>query len=64
MTPQGTVRAASHPVCRAAPAANADDDAHGRLIDILTEALQKARKEEITKQDVFPAVSDFWPRSP
>jgi hypothetical protein len=37
--------------------ANADqDDAHGRLIDILTEALQRAG---ITKQDVIPAVADF-----
>jgi hypothetical protein len=36
-----------------------DNDAHGRLIDILTEALQKAGTEGVTKQDVLPAVSDF-----
>jgi hypothetical protein len=36
-----------------------NDDAHRRLIDILTEALQTAGKEEITKQDVLPAVADF-----
>jgi hypothetical protein len=41
------------------PAANDDDDPHGRLIGILTEALQKAGAEGITKQDVIPAVSDF-----
>jgi hypothetical protein len=35
------------------------DDAHGRLIDILTEALQRAGAEGITKQDVIPAVADF-----
>lgn len=38
---------------------NDDDDAHGRLIDMLTETLQKAGAEGITKQDVIPAVSDF-----
>jgi hypothetical protein len=31
-------------------AANDDQDAHGRLIDILTEALQKAGAEGITKR--------------
>jgi hypothetical protein len=36
-----------------------DNDAHGRLIDILTEALQKAGTEGVTQQDVLPAVSDF-----
>jgi hypothetical protein len=36
------------------------DDAHGRLIGILTEALRKAGAEGITKQDVIPAVADFW----
>jgi hypothetical protein len=41
------------------PAANDDQDAHGRLIDILTEALQKAGAEGITKEDVLPAVADF-----
>jgi hypothetical protein len=41
------------------PAANDDVDAHGRLFDILTEALQKAGGEGITKQDAIPAVSDF-----
>jgi hypothetical protein len=35
------------------------DDAHGRLIDILTEALQSAGAEGITKPDVIPAVADF-----
>lgn len=41
--------------------ANIDqDDAHGRLIGILTEALRKAGAEGITKQDVIPAVADFW----
>ena len=37
----------------------AKDDAHGRLIDILTEGLQRAGAEGITKQDVIPAVADF-----
>ena len=36
-----------------------DDNAHRRLIDILTRALQSAGKEGITKQDVLPAVVDF-----
>jgi hypothetical protein len=36
-----------------------DDNAHGRLVDILTEALQRAGTEGITKQDVLPAVADF-----
>lgn len=36
-----------------------DDDPHGHLIDALTEALQAAGKEGITKQDVLPAVADF-----
>ena len=41
--------------------ANIDqDDAHGRLIGIVTEALRKAGAEGITKQDVIPAVADFW----
>jgi hypothetical protein len=40
--------------------ANTDeDDAHSRLIDILTEALQRAGAEGVTKQDVIPAVADF-----
>ena len=40
--------------------ANIDqDDAHGRPIGILTEALRKAGAEGITKQDVIPAVADF-----
>jgi hypothetical protein len=40
------------------PTAN-DDNAHGRLIDLLTEASQRAGKEGVTKQDVLPAVADF-----
>jgi hypothetical protein len=40
-------------------AANDDHDTHGRLVDILTEALQRAGAEGITKEDVLPAVSDF-----
>jgi hypothetical protein len=36
-----------------------DDDAHTRLIDLLTEALQTAGKEGIAKQDVLPGVADF-----
>ena len=41
--------------------ANIDqDDAHGRLIGIVTEALRKAGAEGITKQDVIPAVAEFW----
>jgi hypothetical protein len=39
--------------------APSDDEAHGRLIDILTEALQRAGEGGITKQDVLPAVADF-----
>jgi hypothetical protein len=39
--------------------APSDDEAHGRLIDILTQALQRAGEEGITKQDVLPAVADF-----
>jgi hypothetical protein len=34
-------------------------NAHGRLIEILIEALQKAGTEGITKQDAIPAVADF-----
>jgi hypothetical protein len=36
-----------------------NDDAPGRLVDLLTEALQKAGAEGITKQDVIPVLSDF-----
>jgi hypothetical protein len=36
-----------------------EDNAQGRLIDILTEVLQRAGAEGITKQDVIPAVADF-----
>jgi hypothetical protein len=42
----------------AMPAAN-DDDAHRRLIDLLTDALQTAGQEGVSKQDVLPAVADF-----
>jgi len=35
------------------------DDPHGHLIDLLTEALQRAGREGVTKQDVLPAVADF-----
>ena len=38
---------------------NDNEDAHGRLIDILTEALQQAGSEGITRQDVLPALIDF-----
>jgi hypothetical protein len=41
------------------PIANDDNDAHGRLFDLLTEALQKAGAEGITRQDVIPVVADF-----
>jgi hypothetical protein len=34
-------------------------DPHGHLIDILTEALQRAGRENVTKQDAPPAVADF-----
>ena len=36
-----------------------DDNPHGRLIGILTEALHTAGEEGITKQEVLPAVADF-----
>ena len=40
--------------------ANIDqDDAHGRLIGILTEALRKAGAEGITKQDVISQLRIF-----